>query len=307
MKNFEHGGDTRWLAEAAGKPERELLDFSANINPLGPPEWLRPLISSQISMLQHYPDPHCTALVDAVADRYGVTREEVVAGNGSTEILYLLARTAKKSHALIPVPCYGDYLKAAEQVGMHVQTVPAGEELPCEMLTPDTAVFVGRPNNPTGVVCPADRLRAVAAEHPSTLFVVDEAFGDFVEDFDSLTQRRPANVIVLLSLTKIFAIPGLRTGCAVGDPSLIQRLLELQPPWSVNTLAQAVSTAALRDREFVRRTRLYVTRERKRTSCWSGLSGEVRARRRWPSRCSATASPFASVRHFKAWTSATSA
>jgi adenosylcobyric acid synthase len=68
MKNFEHGGDTRWLVEAARKPERELLDFSANINPLGPPDWLRPLISSQISMLQHYPDPHCTALVDAMTE-----------------------------------------------------------------------------------------------------------------------------------------------------------------------------------------------------------------------------------------------
>ena len=92
--------------------------------------------------------------------------------------------------------------------------------------------------------------------------MVDEAFGDFVEDFDSLTRQRPANVIVLLSLTKIFAIPGLRTGCAVGDPALIQRLLELQPPWSVNTLAQEVSTAALRDREFAQRTRTYVTSER---------------------------------------------
>ena len=81
---------------AAGSPEREILDFSANINPLGPPEWLLPLISSQVSMLQHYPDPHCTALVEA-AQRYGVGREEVIAGNGSTEILYLLTRAAQKS------------------------------------------------------------------------------------------------------------------------------------------------------------------------------------------------------------------
>ena len=99
-------------------------------------------------------------------------------------------------------------------------------------------------------------------KHPSALFVVDEAFGDFVENFDSLTRLRPGNVIVLLSLTKIFAIPGLRTGCAVGDRHLIRRLLELQPPWSVNTLAQAVSAAALRDCEYVQRTRAYVTCER---------------------------------------------
>lgn len=264
MKNFDHGGDVRQLAQRAGVPEREILDFSANINPLGPPEWLRPLISSQVSALQHYPDPHCTVLVEAIAERYGVRREEVIAGNGSTEILYLLTRAVEKSSALIPVPSYADYVKAAMQEGMRIQTVPAGKELPSDLLTADTVVFLGRPNNPTGSVSPADMLRMLAAEHPATLFVVDEAFGDFVEDFDSLTRKRPANVIVLLSLTKIFAIPGLRTGCAVGDPALIQRLLELQPPWSVNTFAQAVSTAALRDREYVQRTRAYVSREREK-------------------------------------------
>jgi adenosylcobyric acid synthase len=264
VKNFEHGGDVRRLAQSMGPSKRELLDFSANINPLGPPEWLRPLISSQLSMLQHYPDPHCSALVEAAAERYGVTSEEVIAGNGSTELLYLLARASQKAHALIPVPSYGDYAKAALQAGMRIQTLPPGDPLADDSLTADTIVFVGQPNNPTGTLFPPETLRTLATQHPSTVFVVDEAFGDFVEGFDSLTQRRPANVIVLLSLTKIFAIPGLRTGCAIGDSSLIQRLLELQPPWSVNTLAQAVSTAALRDHEYVRRTREYVTREREK-------------------------------------------
>src|ERR1700760_1897445 len=97
MKKFEHGGDVRRLAQAAGKSEREILDFSANINPLGPPAWLRPLLSSQVSALQHYPDPHCTALTEAIAQRYGASPEEVIAGNGSTEILYLLTRAVEKS------------------------------------------------------------------------------------------------------------------------------------------------------------------------------------------------------------------
>ncbi len=264
MRKFEHGGNVRQLAQAAGIPEQKILDFSANINPLGPPEWLCPLINSQISALQHYPDPHCTALVESVAERYGVSRDEVIAGNGSTEILYLLTRAAKKSSALIPVPSYGDYAKAAAQAGMQIQTLPADQELPGDLLTAETLVFLGRPNNPTGTACAADQLRILAAAHPDTLFMVDEAFGDFVENFDSLTRSRPANVIVLLSLTKIFAVPGLRTGCAVGDRRLIQRLLELQPPWSVNTFAQAVSAAALQDREYVQRTRAYVTREREK-------------------------------------------
>ncbi len=129
MKSFQHGGDIRRLAQSAGLKEHELLDFSANINPLGPPEWLRPLISSQVSALQHYPDPHCAALVEAAAVRYGVAQDEVIAGNGSTEILYLLARAAGKSTALIPVPCYGDYSKAALQAGMKVRTIQEGQGL----------------------------------------------------------------------------------------------------------------------------------------------------------------------------------
>jgi adenosylcobyric acid synthase len=130
VKTFEHGGNVRQLAQAAGRPEPEILDFSANINPLGPPAWLRSVISSQVTALQHYPDPHCTALVEATAERYGVRPEEVIAGNGSTEILYLLTRVLGKKHALIPVPCYGDYLKAATQAGMEITAVAVGRPLP---------------------------------------------------------------------------------------------------------------------------------------------------------------------------------
>jgi cobyric acid synthase CobQ/L-threonine-O-3-phosphate decarboxylase len=262
LKHFEHGGNLRQLAKVAGLQELEILDFSANINPLGPPEWLRPLISSQISALAHYPDPDCIALREAVAARYGVIVDEVIVGNGSTEILHLLTRTLAGARALIPVPSYLDYARAASLAGMHVETMPLEEDLDRHPYVDDSVVFLGRPNNPTGTVMAADTLRAIASRHSSSIFVVDEAFGDFVEGFESLTLRRPGNVAVLLSLTKIFAIPGLRLGCAVADPGLIQRMHDLQPTWSVNTLAQAVGVAALSDAEYVRSTREYVRLQR---------------------------------------------
>ncbi len=262
MKDSGHGGNLRQLAEAAGIRESEILDFSANINPLGPPEWLRPLISSQIEGLAHYPDPDCAALRAAVAARYGVKADEVIAGNGSTEILHLLTRAVAKSRALIPVPSYLDYAHAAALAGMHVETVPLEVDLDSHPLADDSVVFLGSPNNPTGTVISAEKLRALATRHPSSVFVVDEAFGDFVEGFESLTRERPANLAVLLSLTKIFAIPGLRLGCAVADEDLIQRLRYLQPTWSVNTLAQAAGVAALSDVEYVSRTRKYVKHQR---------------------------------------------
>lgn len=265
-----HGGNLRELALSSGIPESELLDFSANLNPLGPPEWLRPVIAANVSALAHYPDPDCTALVEAAARRYGVAMEEVIAGNGSAEILSLLPRVLGKPRALVPVPAYVDYARSAALGGMKVKSLPFKEENGFQLDFPalemalrgDEAVFIGRPNNPTGHVCDAGALRALALRNPATLFVVDEAFGDFVDGFESLTRERPANIIVLLSLTKAFAIPGLRLGCAVANAELAARMRALLPPWSVNTLAQAVGVAALQDTEYLCRTRAFVREQR---------------------------------------------
>jgi len=129
-------------------------------------------------------------------------------------------------------------------------------------LTPSSLVILGSPNNPTGQVFPASAIRRLARAHADCLFLVDEAFGDFVDTFDSLTRDRPANVGVLLSVTKMFAVPGLRPGCAVAAADWVRRAQARQPPWSVNTLAQAVGAAALRDEDYPASTRAFVARER---------------------------------------------
>lgn len=265
-----HGGHLRRLALESGMPESGIADFSANLNPLGPPEWLRPVIAAHVSALTHYPDPECAELLAAAASRYGAGADEVVAGNGSAEILSFLPRVLDKPRAVIPVPAYVDYTRSAALAGMKVETFPLKEEADFRLdfrelearLSGGEAVFLGRPNNPTGDVFDAEALRTLAARHPGSVFVVDEAFGDFVEAFDSLTQRRPANVVVLLSLTKAFAIPGLRLGCAVADAETARRIRELLPPWNVNALAQAVGAEALRDAEYLSRTRAYVAERR---------------------------------------------
>ena len=106
MVTHGHGGNVKQLAAVCGCAEKDLLDFSANINPLGLPEWFRSLISSRISSLVHYPDPTCSTLVQTFASNYRVSAEEVLIGNGSTELLYLLPRAVSKSRAVIPVPSY---------------------------------------------------------------------------------------------------------------------------------------------------------------------------------------------------------
>lgn len=270
MTTDEHGGNRYQLAQMAGKAPDAILDFSANINPLGPPDWLRPVISRNLGEVVHYPDSQAGALVAAAARRYGAAADEILVGNGSTELLYLLAQVAGTKRAVIPVPCYTDYARAARLAGMEVVNVPLAEKdgFPFEpgqlapLLNTAATVFIGRPNNPTGQVCPAPAIRTLAQAHPKCLFVVDEAFGDFVENFESLTTNRPPNVVVLLSLTKIFAVPGLRLGCAVADAALAASVRARQPPWSVNTLAQAVGVAALGDADYVARSRYMVRGQR---------------------------------------------
>ncbi len=267
-----HGGNLNELADKAGRRPEELLDFSANVNPLGPPPWLRPVISRHVENLAHYPDPDATPLLDAIAEHHGVASEEVIAGNGSSELLYALPRALGVWRAVIPVPAYIDYARAAAAAGLDVATLPLAEAegfaLPWPaldaLLRGGECVFLGQPNNPTGVLCDAVAFREFAAAHPGTTFLVDEAFADFVEGYASLADERPTNALVVRSMTKFFAIPGLRLGYAVADAAIVARVRAATPAWSVNALAQAVGVQAVRDTDYAGRTRAYVAAQREK-------------------------------------------
>lgn len=267
---FHHGGNLMEWARLSGRRPEEILDFSANINPLGPPQWLRSVISSTLESVVHYPDPHCTRLVRAAARRYRAEEDQILVGNGSTELLHLLPRAVGLPKAVIPVPCYGDYLSSSSTAGMTIETIALEERSDfatdlgriASHLSGHEMVFLSNPHNPTGLLLQGKDLRELAREHPSSLFLVDEAFGEFVEEMDSLTRYRPENVVVLLSLTKIYAIPGLRLGCAIANSQVAEAVRSLQPPWSVNTLAQAVGERALQDLDYVEQSRKYVAEQR---------------------------------------------
>ncbi|WP_243358175.1 cobyric acid synthase [Fundidesulfovibrio terrae] len=277
MRFFPHGGDVRGMAETLGCDPSEILDFSANINPLGPPEWLRPVISASVSELVHYPDPHCRALIDAAAGRHGVDPATLLAGNGTSELLFAMARSCGHARAVVPVPSYYDYQTACRRADMDVVRLPLAESggfvldpealsRALKALPGPAAVFLARPNNPTGLDVDAAVVRELAAAHPECLFVADEAFGSFVEGFESLMRERPDNVAVLLSLTKMFAIPGLRLGLACAGEALAEAVKERIAPWSVNTLAQAVGVRAVQDCDFEARSRAEAGRLREALS-----------------------------------------
>lgn len=262
MQSFEHGGNVHKVLREAANGSGEILDFSANINPIGPPEWFRPLISSQLQNLIHYPDPENTAFIAAISEHSGVAAAQIVVGNGTTELLYLIARIMPVKRALIPVPSYIDYVRAAKLGGLEVATFPMPESkdfaLDCAALAAEIRsgdlVIIATPNNPTGRTVDSASLLGLIGDFPESYFLIDEAFLDFQEGVQSLAAKA-ANVLTLNSMTKFYGVPGLRIGYAILPLSLAQLMRDNLPPWTVNSLAQEFGTMALRDLAYQDKTR----------------------------------------------------
>ncbi|TVS15139.1 MAG: cobyric acid synthase [Planctomycetaceae bacterium] len=267
-----HGGNLRQLAIHAGRDPERIVDFSASINPLGPPERLRAALARSIEHLVHYPDPDCSELVELLAQRHGVARQQVIVGNGSTEILFALARAVAFDRAVIPVPAYIDYAAAVQAAGREVALLALQEDTGFALdwqtleasLRGGELVMLGQPNNPTGRAFDSDQFRDLAARHPSTTFVVDEAFADFVDGYRSLAEPVCPNAIVVRSLTKFYAIPGLRVGYAIAQAATAQQIRRQIPPWSVGVLAQQAAVAVLSDDDYAGQSVAVVDDERRR-------------------------------------------
>lgn len=274
-KKPEHGGNIYDLAQKSGVPVDACTDFSANINPLGPPAWLKEVMIRELSRIIHYPDKKALRFREALSERFGIGVENIVAGNGTTELIYALPRCINVKKALIPVPSYGDYEDAAYRGGLHVKLLhmPEGEDFRLSLSAlrkklseekSSVLVFLGQPNNPTGVPLPKEELIDCIKAFEGHYFCIDEAFADFVEDDISCLDTSFPNCIILRSLTKFYAIPGLRLGWLYAPESLAGEIRDNLPTWSVNSLAQVVGARAVLDEGYRTRTLDLLKTERNR-------------------------------------------
>ena len=283
MKTYEHGGNIHKASREAAKYGEKILDFSANINPLGPPEWLRPLLSRELDQIVHYPDPENVQLVEAIARHLGINADCVVAGNGTTELLYALMRALPCKRVVIPVPSYVDYVRAAEIAGKDIEffTLKEDDEFRLNVqellqeLRPGDLVVIAVPNNPTGKIPDPEQLRALVESCVDTFFLFDEAFLDFIDGYPSFSCSA-ANVITLNSMTKFYAIPGLRLGFATMSENLVRLLKSQLPPWTVNTLAQVTGKCALEDVEYQQQSIAVCTQLREELTAELSLIPELR-------------------------------
>ena len=274
-----HGGVKPSQLRALGLRPEDVLDFSASVSPIGLPNGVWDAMR-QVD-LGAYPDPACLELRESLSQTlppfHGkpVPVERILVGNGSTEIIHLLARvylsdlgSDREPSVFQLTPTYGEYTGACRQAGAVVSSfeatsnpsfcwdiVEAAQRIIQER---PRLVFVCNPNNPTGVYLGLEEIEplAEAAAACGALLVIDEAYLSFVNDsWDSMGLPAPDNVVLLRSMTKDYALTGLRLGYAIASENVIANLQAFQPDWSVNGLAQAAGLAALADTEYLPRAR----------------------------------------------------
>ncbi len=268
-----HGGNLREISRRYELEEGAILDFSSNINPLGCPPAARALLRHGASLLASYPDTRCGELREALAASLRCAPQNIVAGNGSTELIYLIPRAFKPRRALVLVPAFSEYERSLLAAGCAVRSVPLQEAEPFRvpfgkvlaLLHRVDMLFLGNPNNPGGTLMDQDELCALlgAAEKKGVLAVVDEAFVDFSPRHSLVGNiRRRKNLMLLRSMTKFYGIPGIRLGYLVGSTPLLKQLNRYKEPWTVNALAQKIGVACAADERFAARTRRFVDSER---------------------------------------------
>ncbi len=275
-ETFDHGGTVFAVARRLGVSPDDILDFSASINPLGPPVGVRGAVAAAFDRLVHYPDSGATELREALARRHHLLPENICVANGSTELIYLVPRLVAGRRGLIVAPPFSEYARSLARAGWEIDYLDPDPDqrfaLSLDILDRRLAVgcdllFLANPGNPTGALIPAKDVAAIfrLCRSRGTFLVLDEAFIDFREE-ESATSLvvEGGGAVVLRSMTKFYAIPGLRLGYAVGCGEVSARLAALREPWSVNTLAQAAGIACLEDGDYPARTRDLVVAERER-------------------------------------------
>ncbi len=250
-----YGGNVLAIARERGWDWREVLDLSASINPLGPSPHVRPAIEEALDRVALYPEPLPERLSEALAEAWGVEPGQVLVGSGGTELIHFLARAGWNGPAALGVPVWAEFYRAFPYA-LRVRA-DSPEQWPQRGL-----LILSQPGNPTGIsVAPEVIKRAIASREGPVL--IDESFIEFtrLESAVRWVQDHP-NVMVLRSLSKFHALPGLRVGALVASEDWIRRFRRKRDPWRVSTLAEAAALAAVRDTAHAERTRQVVEEER---------------------------------------------
>jgi len=272
-----HGGNKRALANKLGCSVKEIIDMSSNLNPLGPPAGFETYIQDNVREIRSLPEVDAMGMIQAFSKSRGIDLNRIAVGNGTTWFIYTLILALKSEKVLICGPAYSDYKDACIMYNVDYSFSNSSEDFLfvhdldkiSDMTGNFDTIFICNPSNPTAGLIAKEDLVKLIKKHPDTLFVVDESYLPFVYEAEALSlinNKELANLVVLASMSKIFRVPGLRTGFLIANPEIINRIMHYYQPWSINSLAQKGVIYLLekedQNKVFLEKTRKFIKEER---------------------------------------------
>ena len=263
-----HGGNRLWAANIAGCSPEAILDFSASINPLGPPQSALAAIKADLTKITSYPDPDYRLLKTALGEFHQLPPDFILPGNGVAELLTWVGwELASLEATYLITPAFSDYWRSLKAFQAKVLVCPLSNlscqdldilinNSPQQISPSESGLLLNNPHNPTGQLFLKQSILPFLEQF--ALVVIDEAFMNFLppEQQQSLIEWvvEYPNLVILRSLTKFYSLPGLRLGYAIAQPEIFNRWQKLRDPWSVNILAVAAGLAVIEDTTFRQKT-----------------------------------------------------
>ena len=279
-KDHFHGSDLEKIEEIYHIKKEDITSFSANVNPLGISPLLRETLAKHVDAITNYPDRDYTQLRKSICAYTGANFENIIVGNGSTELISLFIQTTHPKKALILGPTYSEYEREISLEGGHTLYYPLKEENNFQMDVEDFCrqlndsldlLVLCNPNNPTSTAVARKDMRKIldcALQHGISV-MVDETYEEFTPEGSKISSipltNNYNNLIVLRGISKFFAAPGLRLGYAVtGNPDLLKYINTKKNPWTINSLAEIAGCIMFSDKDYIDKTKALITGERQR-------------------------------------------
>ncbi|MBQ8662647.1 MAG: aminotransferase class I/II-fold pyridoxal phosphate-dependent enzyme [Eubacterium sp.] len=279
-KDHFHGSDLEKIEAIYGIKKEEITSFSANVNPLGVSPLLRATLAEKIDAITSYPDREYTSLRKCIADYCGTTYENILVGNGSTELISLFIQIRQPKKALILGPTYSEYERSISLEGGTSLYYPLKEEDNFQLDTDDfiaklneniDLIVLCNPNNPTSTAITRKEMRKIldACKQYDIFVMVDETYIEFSNNYDAINSvpltAHYNNIIILRGTSKFFAAPGLRLGYAItGNRDLIDYINTHKNPWMINSLAVVAGEIMFQDKDYIAKTKALISSERDR-------------------------------------------
>lgn len=297
MANFGHGGNIKEISRNTGLDYKNIIDFSANINPLGMSSSVKKAIIEGLDEIEKYPDITYLELKKSIIDYENssyedllnkkdknddinkkiidIKEEDLILGNGAAEVLFNVVRGINPKKVLLLAPTFSEYEEATKAIDGEIIYYTLKEENDftiqediLDMIDNSLdLIFICNPNNPTGVLTCREILEKILikAKNNNVMLIMDESFLDFVEEDMSMMCyiNEYDNLIIIKSLTKLFALPGIRIGYGICRNNHIKyKVTKISPPWNINILAEIATKTALKDKSYIKETLEFIKNEK---------------------------------------------